>query len=238
MVAEAPDELLRGRIRLYQPARGPRVSLDALLLADFARRRGRRVVDLGCGTGVVAIALLASDARARAAGVELQPELAALARRNAELNGVADRLEIVEGDLARPHDLPLAAHGFDLVVANPPYHRGRPAPSAERAVARHEIAATLSDVLAAARRLLAPRGQAALVYPAEQSAELAAALLAGGLRPRVLRFVHSVAGEPARRVLALAGAGYRGGVEVLPPLVVHGPDRRAYTDEAARILGD
>jgi tRNA1Val (adenine37-N6)-methyltransferase len=233
-----PDELLRGRIRLFQPARGPRVSLDALLLADFARAaaRGGRLVDLGCGTGVVAIALLVGDPRARGVGVELQPELAELARRNAELNGLADRLEIVEADLTRP--LPLPAAGFDLVVANPPFHRGRPAPAPARAVARHEIAATLTDVLAAARKLLRPKGRAAVVYPAHAIAELAAVLLALGLRPAALRFVHSVADEPARRVLALGSAGGKGGAAVLPPLVVHGPDRRSYTDEAARILGE
>jgi tRNA1(Val) A37 N6-methylase TrmN6 len=236
VVAEAPDQLLRGRIRLYQPARGPRVSLDALLLADFARAHGGggRVVDLGCGTGVVAIALLAGDARARGAGVELQPALAELARRNAALNGVADRLDIVEADLTRP----IALGPFDLAVANPPYHRGRPAPSAERALARHQVAATLTDVIAAARRLLGPKGRLALVYPAESVAELVPALVASGLRPRLLRFVHSVADEPARRVLALGVAGYRGGAAVLPPLVVHGPDRRSYTAEAAAILGE
>jgi tRNA1(Val) A37 N6-methylase TrmN6 len=234
------DELLRGRIRLYQPRRGPRVSLDALLLADFARRgRLGRVLDLGCGTGVVAIALLAADARATGAGVELQPELAGLARRNAELNGLAGRLEIVEGDLARPHLLPLDAESFDTIAANPPFFPARRAAATPaRALARQEIACTLVDVVAAARRFARPRGRVVVVYPAEALAELLASLAAAGLRPRALRFVHSVADEPARRVLAEAGAGYKGGVAVLPPLVVHRADRRSYTDEAAAILGE
>jgi tRNA1(Val) A37 N6-methylase TrmN6 len=49
--------------------------------------------------------------------------------------------------------------------------------------------------------------------------------------------VHSVAGEPARRVLVQAAREYKGGASWLTPLVIHGEDRRSYTDEAARILG-
>ena len=235
------DELLRGRLRLWQPARGPRVSLDSLLLADFAAgRRGPRlgrVLDLGCGGGVVALAMAGRDPAARFVGVELQPELAALARRNAALNGVDGRLEIVEGDLRRR--LPLAA-GFDLAVSNPPYRsaaEGR-RPRADRALARQELSCTIADVVGAARRWLKPRGSLALVFPADRLPDLVALLVDGGLRPRALRPVHSLADEPARRVLVWACSGYKGGVTVEPPLVVHQPDRRTYTEEARSILGD
>lgn len=231
------DPLLRGRIRVWQPRRGHRVTLDALVLADFARRgAGGRVLDLGCGAGVIAVALLAGDPAATGVGVELQPELADLARRNVTENGLEGRLEIVAGDLRRPLEL----GAFDVVVANPPYHpgRGRAAPDAERAVARHEVECTIADVAAATRRHLAPKGRAFLVYPAERVAELLAACAAASVPARALRFVHSVADEPARRVLVEAAPGWRGGVTVLAPLVVHGDDRKSYRPEAARILGD
>jgi tRNA1Val (adenine37-N6)-methyltransferase len=230
------DELLRGKIRVWQPRRGHRVSLDALFLADFARRGGvpRRILDLGCGVGVVAIALLAADGEATALGLELQPELAELARRNVGENRLDGRLAIVEGDLREAREL----GAFDAVVANPPFFRGRTPPAAERAVARHEVSCTMADVAAAARRFVTARGLVALVYPAERLVEVIGALDAAGLAARVLRFVHSVAGEPARRVLVEAAPGWRGGVTVLAPLVVHGADRKTYTPEAAAILGD
>lgn len=234
---ETLDALLRGRIRVIQPRRGPRVSLDALLLGNFAGTRGkRRIVDLGCGVGTVALALLRVDARATVVGVEVQPALAALARRNAVLNGVAARFEVLEADLRAA---PLPAGEMDLVVSNPPFHApSRPAETSERAVARQELLCTLTDVAAAGRRLLRARGELALIHPAVRVAELLRALADADVAPRVLRFVHSVAGEPALRVLALGARGYRGGVEVQSPLIVHGPDRRAYTEEAAKILGD
>lgn len=243
---ETLDELLRGRVRLLQPRRGARVSLDALLLADFARRqagRPARVLDLGCGSGAVALCLATAFPGARLVGIELQPALAALARRNAALNGVADRLEIVVGDLRRARQAaaaPLEPDAFDLVVSNPPWHdeKGRVSPSRERAIARSELACTIEDVVAAARRWVRPRGRVALVLPAARLADLCASLVAAGLRPRALRPVHSLADEPARRVLALAVRGYRGGPELLPPLVVHGADHRTYTPEAAEILGE
>ena len=238
---ETLDELLRGRLRLLQPRRGARVTADPLLLADFAAGKpGRRIADLGCGTGVVALALLAGDPRATAVGVEIQPRLADLARRNTALNGASERMVVVEGDLLARHD-ELPADSFDLVVANPPYHvarESRPAPTEERALARQELACSLEGVLAAARRLLRPRGEAALILPAERVAEVVVDLAATGLAARALRFVHSVEGEPARRLLVRAARDYRGAPTVLAPLVMHGPDRHVFTPEAARILGE
>lgn len=238
------DALLGGRIRVLQPRGGPRATLDALLVADFAAREGgarsRRVVDLGCGCGTVALAVAAALPRAHLVGVELQPALASLAERSAALNGLADRFCVVVGDLTRPASLSLAPGVFDLAVCNPPFHRagrGRSGPRAERAIAHHELACTIDDVARSARRLLRSRGRLAVVFAAERLADLIIALVAVGLVPRIARMVHSVACEPARRVLVLAERDYRGGLTAPPPLVVHGDDRRSYTEEAARILG-
>lgn len=235
---ETLDALLRGRLRLLQPRRGARVTADPLLLADLAAGlRGERLADLGCGVGVLALALLLRKPSATAVGVEIVPRLAELARRNATLNGVAARLQIIDGDL---RTAPLVPESFDVVVANPPYFAAddRPARGDERQLARHELGCRLDEVLAAARRLLVPRGELALILPASRVAELCVRLAAVGLAPRVLRFVHSVAGEPARRVLVRAARGYRGSPAVLAPLIVHGADRRSYTAEAATILGE
>jgi tRNA1(Val) A37 N6-methylase TrmN6 len=165
--------------------------------------------------------------------------MAALARRNAELNGVAERMQIVDGDLRRVRALQLDAGAFDLVVSNPPFReagRGREAKGAARAVARQELSCTLADVISAARRFARPRGRVALVFPAERTAELFGELTGAGLPPRRVRAVHSVADEPARRVLVEGVRNYRGGTTLLPPLVVHRADRRTYTEEAERIL--
>src|SRR5262249_58569197 len=140
---------------------GNRVSLDALLLADFAAAgRPRRILDLGCGNGVVGLALGLRFPAAENVGVELDPTMAALARRNAELNGA--RLEVVEGDLARPASLPLAAASFDLVVTNPPFHRGGRGAAGARGAARHGGTGTGAQGAAAGGRFRQPSGRVAV----------------------------------------------------------------------------
>jgi tRNA1(Val) A37 N6-methylase TrmN6 len=224
------DALLGGRLSLRQPRRGARVTMDPLLLLDFVRPAKGAVLDLGSGTGVLALGLALLEPGVRAQGIELDPELAALARANAEANRVA--VELHEADLRHPP----ALGSFALVVANPPYFDDSGRGEAKRATARQERTATLADFVAAARRYTAPRGRFALVYPAERIAEVLA-LLGKGLAPRRIRFVHSVAGDPASRVLVEAYAGYRGRPAILAPLVVLEADRRTYTAEAAKILG-
>lgn len=87
---------------LVQPATGYRFSLDALLLASFARPRGRRGIDLGCGCGAVALALLLRclEGAFSVRGVDLNPEMVEAARANAQLLGLADRFTAGIGDVA------------------------------------------------------------------------------------------------------------------------------------------
>ncbi len=227
---------MRGRLHLWQPRVGYRFSVDPLLLVDFVAPPYGRIVDFCAGVGVVGLGLLTRDERARAALVELQPRLAALAARNAGDNGVAARVEVSAGDL-RAATEPGAA--FELAVANPPYRtldEGPASPDAEVAIAQHELELRLDELVAAMRRVLVPGGRAALVYPAARLPSLLAALDGASLRPLRLRCVHPRAGEPAIRVLVEAHKGARGPLVVEPPLILR--DAAGYTAEAARLLGD
>lgn len=237
------DELLRGRLRVLQPRRGYRLSVDPLLLADFAARAcgpaPGRVCDLGAGVGVVGVALLAAAPTTTGVLVELQPRLCDLARRNVELNGLAGRLETHEGDLRR---LPRRFHGrFDLCVSNPPFRpvgAGKPNPDPEKALANVELACSLAELAAVAHRLLKPRGRLALVHDAGRLAEVLATLSAAGLRPEVLRLIHPRAAQAASRLLVLCRRVARPGpLRTEPPLVLHEADGR-FTAEAAAILGE
>jgi len=112
--------LLGGRVRLLQPARGYRVAVDAVLLAAAVDARpGQHILDLGAGVGAVGLCLAARVPDCSVVGIELQPELAALATRNATLNAAGDRLRTIVHDLAKP--LPPDLGAFDHVVTNPPY---------------------------------------------------------------------------------------------------------------------
>src|SRR5512139_3412105 len=117
---EKLDELFDGRIRIIQKKSGYRFSLDAILLAHFAALiPAASIIDLGTGSGIVPLILARKEATARIVGVEVQPGLADMARRTIALNGVADRVSIVQDDL-RELTSSFAPSSFDLVVSNPP----------------------------------------------------------------------------------------------------------------------
>jgi tRNA1(Val) A37 N6-methylase TrmN6 len=206
---------------LRQPERGYRFSVDSLILADFAAqgRPARACLDLGTGSGVIALGLLERGACTRATGIECQAELAACARENAATAGLAQRFEVIEGDL-RGLRARIAPGDFDLVVANPPFHhpgRGRPSPRPGRATARHEGETRLSDFVAAARHALGARGRFCLVLSAGRLLEVGPILEEHGLPLKRLRLVHPRTDAPARLLLCEARPGRPGGLVIEPP---------------------
>src|SRR5512135_2448244 len=95
----ARDALFDGRISLWQPVRGYRTNVDALLLAQFAaaeRPRARRLVDLGAGVGAVALAYSFLGNVEQADLVDREPELAELSTKNLAENGLRGAAHVVD----------------------------------------------------------------------------------------------------------------------------------------------
>jgi len=236
---ETVDSILGGALTLVQPRDGYRFSIDALLLGRFARARVRdRVLDLGAGCGVISVMVAALWHPREVVAIEIQPELAAMAERNAKLNQL-DSLRVIHADLRARRIAGVTPASFELVVANPPYRAlrsGRESPNAGRRVARGESTATLAQFVGAAKRYAANGAKAAFVFDAARSAELLGCLSAHSLEPKRIRFVHPRADAPATTILVEARKG--GGIEVIiePPLMLY--DRPGiYSAEAREILG-
>ena len=237
--AVTADALLRGRVRLYQPARGARMSLDPVLLAGFVAPPFGRFLDIGGGTGPLSFLLLAGDPAATGVSIEIQPRLATLALRGRAENGWDARLEIVEGDV-RALGQRLGEGTFDLVVTNPPYRTldaSRPSPNRERALAHHEISLRLPEWVAIAGQVVRPGGRVAAILPMERSNELIQTLAANDLRPARTRKVHPRVNQPASRLLVEARRGVEAPLLVEPPLIVHEPGG-GFTPEVRRMLGE
>ncbi len=221
---------------LTQPASGYRYSLDPFILAGFARQRlaapAGRVIDLGTGSGIL-VALLQREWTAAAfVGIDIRRDTLPHAREN------APGALFVNGDIrdAKAH---FPSGEFDVAVSNPPFRKvgdGRMNPDPAKAVARHEVALTLEELIASARHLLRDGGVFALCHLAERSGELLHLLHKGGFAPRTIRFAQSRAGENAFLVLVEAVKGGRNRATVPPPLVVYGPDGE-YTPEMAALYG-
>jgi tRNA1Val (adenine37-N6)-methyltransferase len=237
---ETIDAILGGRLRIIQKKRGYRFSLDALLLAHFATlREGDDLIDLGTGSGIIALILAQRFCCMRVLGIDIQGELAAMAKRSVVLNGLEGCVEIHWGDVRCPKTL-CGPQSFSVAVFNPPYRRllsGRMNPDSEKAVARHEIAGTAADFLAATAHVLRPGGRAYAIYPAARMVELLARMREHRIEPKRLRLVHSQCCCSGVFVLVEGVKGGREELKVQPPLFIHEEAGR-YTQEMMEIFRD
>jgi tRNA1Val (adenine37-N6)-methyltransferase len=234
---ETLDQLTGYGLRIVQPRHGYRFSLDPLLLVDFAAGRGEtRSIDLGTGCGVMPLLLARKDPAAVVTGVELQPAMSDLARRNVQLNALEDRVEILSCDIGSLKGR-FPVDSFDLVLSNPPYRRpgtGKVSPKAGRDDARHETTAALADFLSAAKYLVKPSGRICFIYHPCRLAELMAQAAELKLAPLRLRMVHGTAALPARMFLVELMKGRVGELQVEAPLMVRG-ENGGYSAEKLRI---
>lgn len=223
---ERLDELLINDLKIIQHDDEFCFSLDAILLAHFASARaGMTVVDLGTGTGVIGMLMTTRGASA-VAGIEISPTMAARADRSVKLNGISDRMRIINADLRKIKGI-LPAGEWDLVVSNPPYRPvggGLISPNDRVAMARHEVTANLEDVIAAARYLVKYRGRFAMVHLPERMAEILKAMSDAGLEPKRLQLVYPFVNKKPVMLLVEAVRGAKPGLDVLPPLIVYQAD--------------
>lgn len=215
--------------------------MDAVLLADFATGKpGGRVIDLGTGTGVIPLLMEARGKGASFYGLELQAESADRAKRSVMINGLKEKIRIVNGDICTVEsDDRLLKGSFDCVTSNPPYikgGRGLENPDSPRNLARHEVAVTLEAVVSAAAYLLKAGGSFAMVHKPFRLAEIIRVLSAHGLEPKRMCLVQPYAGKEPNMVLIESVKG--GGVElrVEPALVVYKKDG-SYTEDVLKRYG-
>jgi tRNA1Val (adenine37-N6)-methyltransferase len=234
---ETLDTFLDGSLQLLQKKKGYRFSLDAVLLHRFVKiKRNEKVIDLGTGCGILPL-LLARTTKARSfVGVEIQEGLEELARKNVALNHLLPRVSILHQDFRELRQtFPAAA--FDVVLSNPPYRKcrtGRINPSAEKAIARHEIKGSLEEMISVASYLLPPRGRCYLIYPAARVVDLLVILRSHRLEPKRLQFVHSRVEEGA--TFLLSESVKESGVEtkIMGPLILSDSDSLAQRTVASR----
>jgi len=218
---ETLDTFLDGKVKVLQKRQGYRFSVDAVLLSQFIRLRNRdKAIDLGTGCGILPLLLSQTTEGATFVGVEIQKDLVALAKRNVALNHLENRIAILHQDLRNlPTEFPPGT--FNVAFSNPPYRRrfsGRTNPSMEKAIARHEIEATLDDLIWVTSFLLASKGRSYLIYPASRAIDLMVVLRKNQLEPKRVRWVHPRPDREARWVLveALKASGVE--LHVIPPL--------------------
>ena len=225
-------------LRLISKKDGLTFGTDAYLLAAFIRPQGKaRAVELGAGTGIISLLLAARNRLSHITAAEIQEDFATLAQRNVSLNGLDDKISVINTDI---RDLKTASIGgeVDVVLANPPYMRtdsGKPNLSSRKQIARHEVCGGIDDFCASAERLLKHGGKFYCVWRPDRLSELMKAMSAHRLEPKTMVFVHADEDSEPSVALISATKGGAPSMRILPPLLLHSPDSRG---ESARQLSE
>ena len=221
---ERLDDLQCNGLRIIQNEKLFCFGMEAVLLTGFTRvKEGERVLDLGTGTGIIPLLLSAKTKGEHFTGLEISNSSADMARRSVRLNGLEQRIEIIQGDIKEAGEL-FAPASFDVVISNPPYMIGQHGlinSDLEKAAARHEILCTLEDVVRAAARLVRPGGRFCLVHRPFRLAEIIRVLSSYRLEPKRMRLVYPYADREPNMVLIESVRGGNPRMTVEKPLIVY-----------------
>lgn len=225
-------------IKLFQPKKGYRFSVDSLLLYDYVNlKHVKRIGDLGAGSGIVGILLAKKYLHAEVSLFEIQESLARLAEKNISMNHLEDRVKIIRCDLKDINALRITHNDYDLLVSNPPFRKvksGLISEEEEKAIARHEIKLKLHELIETSASLLRKKGRLCIVYHPYRLSEVLEVLKKWDMQPKRLRFVYSNMSSEAKMVLLEAVKGGRTGLKVESPFFIYNKNG-SYTDEMKEI---
>jgi tRNA1(Val) A37 N6-methylase TrmN6 len=236
------DAFLGGKITARQPQSGFRAGIDAVFLAaGIPALPGERVLELGTGCGIAALCLMARVDGLDMAGIDIEPDLCALAARNAQANGFGGSMRVIEADITKldPQNPGhgLAPGSFAHVFANPPYYqRGtvRMPPDRAKARAFAETPGDLARWIKLMIELAAPKASVTLIHVAERLGDILA--LAGpALGAITVTALHPSNTAPASRVIVQGIKGSRAPFRLNPGLILHQADG-GYTPPAVEVL--
>ncbi len=222
-----------GNLKICQPLEGYRFTVDSIILANFINfKKLNKVVDLGAGTGIIGIIIAKRYPESKVELIEIQPELATLAKKNIELNKLADRVEIFCIDGKN-----FIGKNYDLIITNPPFRRigtGRISPKEEKALARHEFNLSIEDIAKVAQKSLKHKGRLCMIHLPERLIDIVRILTRYSLEIKYLRFIYSTIDTEAKMVLIEAVKGGKPYLKVAPPLFIYKKNNE-YSDEMRQI---
>lgn len=236
---ERLDDLQRNGYQIIQDTGRFCFGMDAVLLTGFVKlKSGERVLDMGTGTGIIPILLEAKTKAAHFTALEIQADSADMAKRSVKINGLEEKIAVVQGDI-KEAGLLFGAASFDVVTTNPPYmigEHGLKNPNEAKAIARHEVLCTLEDVVREATKVLKSSGRFYMVHRPFRLAEIIRTLSAYGLELKRLQFVHPYIDKEPNMVLLECMKGAKPRVTVEPPIVVF-KEPGVYHEDIVKVYG-
>ena len=232
------DTFFNGKIKVRQHRSGYRFSIDAVLLACYAGKcPGDRILDLGTGCGIISLIIAYRNPKLTVYGIEVQKELSDIATINVKSNNMENQITILCQDM-KELNCNMISGPVDMIVSNPPYWKvlsGRMNTDQQKAVAKHEIKATLLDVIETARRMLRTSGRIVMVYSSDRLADIITQMRSFNIEPKFLRSIHSSDNSEAKLILVEGIKGGRPGITISSPLIIYHKDG-SYTNEVKQMF--
>lgn len=237
---ERIDDLQYEGLKLIQDKSGFCFGVDSVLLSDFAKeiKQESTVVDIGTGTGIIGLLLCKKTNLKKIYGVEIQKEVAEMAKKSVELNDLGRKFEIINSDINDIFNF-LEPNTMDCVVTNPPYKKrntGLKNEDEKQMISRHEIKCTLEDIIEKSSKLLKDRGEFYMVHRAERLVDIMCLLRKYRLEPKKIRFVHPKPDEKPNLILVKSIKYAKAFLKIEKPLVIQN-ENGEYTEEINRIYG-
>ena len=215
-------------------------SVDSMLLADFIKTtsKTKHIIDLCCGNAPIPLFLtLKTDAKIT--GIEIQKDVYELAKESIKLNNLENQIDIINDDLKNIYQK-IGANKYDIVSCNPPYFKYIESSHINKndflTIARHEVKATLEDIVMESKKLLIDGGYLYMVHRVERIAEIMECFSKNCFQIKTMRFVYSKEdSNEAMCVLIEARKNKNPGTKILKPLYIYIRNNE-YTDEVLKIF--
>lgn len=235
---ERIDDLEFKDLKIIQKNNGFCFGIDSVLLSDFAKeiKNNSNVLDLGTGTGILSILLSGKTNLKKIYGIEIQKDIADMAKRSVKLNNLDNKVEIINTDIKNLKNI-FDINSFDAIVTNPPYkneNSGKINENEYKYISRHETTANLSDFIKISVQLLKDKGSFYMVHRPERLVDIIYELRSNKLEPKNIKFVYSNKEKEPKLVLIKAVKNANKFLKVEKPLFVYNQDGN-YTDEILKI---
>lgn len=220
-------------------------SLDSMLLANFVDAKGaKNIIDLGTGNAPIPL-FLTLKTNAKITGVEIQEDVASLARRSVKLNKFDDQIEILNRDFKNIYK-EVGANKFDIVTSNPPYFKVSDTSIINKndylTIARHEVKANVLDVILEANKLLIDGGKLYIVHRVERLPEIITNLESNNFGIKKIQLIHPKKDINANMFIIESRKNKKTDLKIIPPLYIHEDIviddfvNTRYTDEVLKIF--
>jgi len=237
---ERIDDLEYKGLKIIQNTEGFCFGIDSILLSYFASeiKKESKIIDLGTGTGIIAILLCAKVENAKVIGIEIQEEVYEMAKRSIQLNKLDKQITIMNANIKELENYEQLGT-FDAVVTNPPYkknHTGIQNENEKKLISRHEITANLEDFIKISSKLLKDKKDFYMVHRPDRLVDIIELLRKYKLEPKKMRFVHPKEGKEPNLVLIKAIKNAKPFLKIEKPLYVY-EENGEYTEEILKIYG-